>query len=93
MIHSNLLNPVRTSPQEVSLGGPLSAPPNRRQNHNQKISATTAIHFSNILKYILVQKEEGRKSVTSAFPGLEGGFQENGGRWGEIIIPDFATLP
>lgn len=85
MIRSNLNNPVEQSVRGTSLGGPLGALPIQKPK-SKKISELTMVHFSNILDYIRLKKEEGRKSLTSVVPPLEGGFQSGGGRWGDIFL-------
>jgi hypothetical protein len=85
MIRSNLLQPIEETSFELSLGGPLGAPP-RRKRISRKVSEVTINHFANILAYIRVKKEEGRRSLSTAVPALEGGFQTSGGRWGDIMV-------
>ncbi len=92
MIGSNLLHPIQVQTPEVSLGGPLSAPPRKSQTCDKALLATSAMHFSNILKYLTIQKEEGRRSLTSIVPDMDSGFQSSGGRWGDISIPSFDIL-
>lgn len=80
--------PARQSPFPTSLGGPLGVPPPRAMpNQSKKLLETSAKHFKNIIRYISIRKEECRQSLTSVVPDMEGGFQDNGGRWGEINCP------
>ncbi|KAJ3273009.1 Vacuolar protein sorting-associated protein 35 [Terramyces sp. JEL0728] len=89
LVQNNLANPVRSSPFPSSLGGPLGAPPRPTRNNSKRLLESTAVHFANILKHITTQKEEHRRSITSAMPDGESGFMAKEGRWGDIIVPYF----
>jgi hypothetical protein len=85
----NISNPVKNVTFQGSLGGPLGAPPRPTQNYSKKVADAATAHFINILRYISLQKEQGRRSLTSMVSDLESGFQDGSeGRWGSILIPD-----
>ncbi|KAJ3262044.1 Vacuolar protein sorting-associated protein 35 [Boothiomyces macroporosus] len=89
LIQNNLANPVRSSPFPSSLGGPLGAPPPPSRNTSKKLLDAAAVHFSNILQHITTQKEEHRRSITSAMPEGDSGFMAKEGRWGDLVVPYF----
>jgi hypothetical protein len=65
-------------------GGPLSRPKNHQNGRSQEVSESTVTHFKNVLKYIELQKLNEREVLAV---GFDSGFQNGGGRWGSIVLP------
>jgi hypothetical protein len=90
LIQNNVSNPVQHSAFPKSLGGPLSVLPQRNvSSHSRELRIKSAIHFSNILKYILGLKEKESLRMTDRIIEFEDGFQKKSGKWSEIIVPPF----
>ena len=90
MILSNLTHPVKNgSHSHVSLGGPLGVASKPTKNQSKILLDNSIKHLENIFIYIRQQQLVGRASLTSIVPDMDSGFQASGGRWGDIVLPDF----